>query len=62
MAKEHQSFLLELLMKIGAPIFAGTLVGCILREEVRLSHALLLAVGLGLVYFGHRVEHHRGSP
>lgn len=44
--------------KIGAPIFAGTLVGCIVKGEVRAPHLVLLVVGMLFIYLGHRFEHH----
>ena len=55
---KHKAFWLDLLTKIGAPIFAGTLVACLVKEEARPVHFVLLGVGLGLVYLGHRIEHH----
>lgn len=58
MPRRHKSFWLDLLTKIGAPVFAATLVGCILRDEVRLVHIVLMAFSVALIYFGHRSEHH----
>ncbi|KAA3611548.1 MAG: hypothetical protein DWQ01_05515 [Planctomycetota bacterium] len=57
-AKSHKAFVPDLLAKIGAPVFAATFVGCVLKEEVQLTHAFLLALGLGLIYYGHRQEYH----
>ncbi|MFT7541830.1 MAG: hypothetical protein ACI9HE_003564 [Planctomycetota bacterium] len=58
MQKRHRGFWLDLLSKIGAPVIAATLVGCILKEEVKWQHMALLLTGLALVYLGHRLDHH----
>ena len=58
MPRKHRGFWLDLLTKIGAPVFAATLVGCLLKEEVRLIHIVLLGSGLALIFLGHRLEHH----
>ena len=58
MPRKHRGFSLDLLTKIGAPVFAATLVACLLREEVRLIHVVLMGSGLALIYLGHRLEHH----
>ena len=60
MPRKHKGFWLDLLTKIGAPMFAATLVGCLLREEVRLMHVVLMGSGVALIYLGHRMEHHAG--
>ncbi len=58
MPRKHRGFWLDLLTKVGVPVFAGTLVACLLREEVRLIHVILMGSGLALIYLGHRLEHH----
>ena len=58
MAHKHRNFWLDFMAKIGAPIFAGTLVGCIVKGEVRAPHLVLLVVGMLFIYLGHRFEHH----
>ena len=61
MDKMHRHFLVDLLSKIGVPVFAATIVGCILSEKMEISHAILILVGLILTYLGHRLEHHTHS-
>ncbi|MFT7619626.1 MAG: hypothetical protein ACI97A_003282 [Planctomycetota bacterium] len=58
MSTRHRGFWLDLLSKIGVPIFSATLVGCILKDEVRLLHYVLMGIGLALIYLAHRLEHH----
>jgi hypothetical protein len=58
MTHRHRNFWLDLLVKIGVPIFAATLVGCLLKGEFEWIHGILLGVGLALIYVGHRFEHH----
>ncbi len=58
MAHKHRRFWLDLGAKIGAPMFVATLVACLLREEMRLIHVVLMGSGLALIYFGHRLEYH----
>ncbi|MHC5113119.1 MAG: hypothetical protein ACYTGP_01665 [Planctomycetota bacterium] len=58
MPRRHRAFWLDLLTKIGVPVFAATLVGCLLTGEFELVHAVLLATGLALIFLGHRVEYH----
>jgi hypothetical protein len=58
--RKHKGFWFDLLTKIGVPIFAATLVGCLLQGEVHLIHVVLLVTGLALVFVGHRLEHHAG--
>ena len=58
MPRKHRGFWLDLLSKIGAPIFAATLVGCILKDEVSIVHGVLMTFGLALVYLTHRRDHH----
>jgi len=45
--------------KIGAPVFAGTLVGCTLAGKVEPLHWVLLAVGMLLIFSSHRHAYHR---
>jgi hypothetical protein len=58
MPRKHRGFGLDLLTKIGVPVFAATLVGCLLQGEARVIHFVLLGVGLALIYLGHRLEYH----
>ncbi len=59
MARDHQSFWFELSGKLGPPVFAATLVGCLLSGRLALAHLVLMAAGLALIALGHWGEHHR---
>ena len=56
--RHHMPFYKDLLGRIGAPIFAATLVGCILQERSDWKHWVLLAIGLTLIVASHRWQHH----
>ena len=59
MEREHVNFWIDLGGKVGPPIFAATLVGCLLSEAFKLTHAVLIGVGLALILVEHRVCYHR---
>ncbi|MCP3904330.1 MAG: hypothetical protein GY715_11930 [Planctomycetes bacterium] len=42
------------------PLFAATLVGCLLQDDIRVVHVVLMSTGLGLMYLGHRLDYHPG--
>ena len=52
----------ELIGKLGGPIFAATLVACLLEQRFQIAHLALLATGFGLLAAGHWNEHHRSAP
>lgn len=54
----HRSFVVDMLGRIGTPIFCATLVGCLLQNTLEVIHGIMLAVGLGLMYVSHRLEYH----
>ena len=56
--KTHVSFWADFAGKIGAPVFAATLVGCLMTETFETTHGVLIAVGLALIFFDHRVRYH----
>ena len=56
---EHTGFWWEFVGKVGAPIFAATLVACLLSREFDPLHGLLLATGLGMMGLCHWRTHHR---
>ena len=47
-----------MISKVGAPVFAATLVACLLKEQVQLIHIILMSSGLALIYLGHRMDYH----
>ena len=57
---DHVGFWSEFASKVGAPMFAATLVGGLLSGEFALLHGVLLVTGLGLLGLGHWHEHHHG--
>ena len=56
---EHINFWREFVGKVGAPIFAATLVACLLSGKFQALHAILMAVGLGMMAISHWQEHHQ---
>ena len=56
---EHQRFWIELMGKLGPPICAATLVGCILAGSFEGVHLLLTAAGVGMIAIDHWSSHHR---
>ncbi|MGB5658797.1 MAG: hypothetical protein WBO54_04880 [Thermoanaerobaculia bacterium] len=60
---EHRNFWWEFAGKVGVPVFAATLVGCLLEGDFSLLHAILMAMGLAMMGLSHWQEHHRdGGP
>jgi len=58
---QDPGFWADLAGRIGAPIFAATLVGCLLSDRFETTHGVLLAVGLALIAWSHRREYHTGA-
>ncbi len=58
MAHDHPRFWFDLAGRIGPPIFAATLVGCLLSERMTVTHYILMAVGLALIVVGHWGTYH----
>jgi hypothetical protein len=58
MAFEHPRFWPDLAAKVGAPIFAATLVACLLSGDFDLIHGILMGAGLLLIGVGHWRIHH----
>ena len=56
---DHSNFWWDFVGRIGAPVFAATLVACLLVGEFNLSHAILMATGLGMMGISHWQEQHR---
>jgi hypothetical protein len=61
---EDPGFWWEFVGKVGAPIFAATLVASLLSGEFDPLHAVLMVIGLGMMGLCHWRTHHRapGSP
>ena len=53
MANEYPSFWLDLSGKIGPPIVAATLVGCLLANKFELLHGVLMVGGILLIWLSH---------
>ncbi len=58
MEMQHVSFWADFAGRIGAPVFAATLVTLLLGEPMRPLHYVLLAAGLVLIYMNHRLVYH----
>ncbi len=56
----HPSFVRELAGQLGPPMFAATLVACLLERAFDPLHIVLLIAGLSLMWAGHWGEYHRG--
>jgi len=57
----HKNFWMDFLGRIGAPIFAATLVGCLLSEQVTYIHGLLLLIGITFMGISHWYEYHQAK-
>ena len=55
---DHVRFWWEFIGKLGAPIFAATLVASLLSGKVVLIHGILLLVGLGMMVLSHWHDFH----
>ncbi len=55
----HQPFWRGFATRIGPPVFAATLVACLLTREFNPLHIGLLAIGIGLMWVGKWSEYHR---
>ena len=58
--RDHQRFWADLMGKLGPPIFAATLVGCLLSGRFDLTHVVLLGLGAALIWISHW-HSHRGE-
>lgn len=56
---DDPGFWWEFVGKVGAPIFAATLVACWLSGEFDSQHAILMATGLAMMGLCHGRTHHR---
>jgi len=57
MSRKYQRFLIDLAGKIGLPIFAGTLVACLLSGHLGTKHVVLMGVGIVLISLNHWYNH-----
>lgn len=60
MNRSHYSFWMDFLGKIGAPIFAATLVGCLLAKQFTAIQGLLLVMSMIFMGISHWYEYHQG--
>ncbi|MDJ0787313.1 MAG: hypothetical protein QNK05_10940 [Myxococcota bacterium] len=56
---DDPGFWWEFLGKIGAPIFAATLVACLLSGEFAVEHGVLMLAGVSMIGLCHWRTHHR---
>jgi hypothetical protein len=52
---------MDFLGRIGAPIFAATLVGCLLSDQFAFMHGLLLLIGISFMGISHWYEFHQAK-
>lgn len=57
----HTSFWFDLAGKVGPPIFAASLVACLLSGEFESIHAILIGAGLALIGANHWYVFHRSQ-
>ena len=57
---DDPGFWWEFVGKVGAPIFAATVVACLLSGEFAPLHGILMVTGLGMMGICHWRTHHRG--
>ena len=55
---DHINFWREFMGKVGAPVFAATLVACLLSNELKLLHGILMVTGLGMMGLSHFRDYH----
>jgi hypothetical protein len=58
MPQDHPRFWVEFASKVGPPVFAGTLVACLMMGRFEPLHGVLLGVGLALIGLGHWRTYH----
>jgi hypothetical protein len=56
---DDPGFLWEFVGKVGSPIFAATLVACLLSGEFSVQHGTLMATGLVMMGLCHWRTHHQ---
>ncbi len=56
---DDPGFLWEFVGKVGAPIFAATLVACLLSSDFEPLYGILMTAGLGMMGLCHWRTHHR---
>ena len=59
---EHTGFWWEFVGKVGAPLFAATLVACLLSGSFEWIHGALMGAGLAMMGVCHWRSHHRSGP
>ncbi|MGI9533835.1 MAG: hypothetical protein ACR2NW_02695 [Thermodesulfobacteriota bacterium] len=58
---DHTSFLIDLAGRMGPPIFAATMVACLLAGRMQPSHLLLMGAGILLIILNHWYVFHKKS-
>jgi len=56
---DHTNFLVDLLGRLGPPIFAATLLGCLLEDRLVPSHLIIMGIGVIFIAFHHWYNFHR---
>ncbi len=58
---DDPGFWWELVGNLGAPVFAGALVACLLSGDLALDHGALMASGFAMMALSHWREHHHAN-
>ena len=58
---DHTSFVIDLIGRLGPPIFAATLVTCLLADKLVPSHLLLMVTGVLFIAVHHWFNFHRNQ-
>ena len=61
MEHDHTSFFIDLAGKLGPPIFAATMVACLLARRYEPSHLVLMGIGILLIGVSHWYTYHKKS-
>ena len=61
MEHDHKSFIIELAGKLGPPVFAATMVACLLARRYEPSHLVLMGIGILLIGINHWYTYHSKS-
>ena len=56
--KRDPGFWLELCGRLGPPVFAGTMVACLLSSKFQTTHGILMGIGFALIVISHFKTYH----
>ena len=59
MEHDHTSFIIDLIGRLGPPVFAATMVACLLAGRMQPSHLILMGIGILFIGIHHWYSFHR---